>query len=231
MRVTNATLRCRLAVVMVGAALAVAGCASNEATPGAASARPSPPVANPPSPTTPQPATLQWVDSTCQALRPAFDQLGPPPQLDVNNLTATRQAYLTYLSNARNATQQTIERLTLVGVPPVANGQQILDQTRSQLTQLHNDLDDALAQLNRADPHDAGAVGLAIGAAGNVMGAVGNRVQVLAALAHDPQLRAAINQTPECQNLIWPTPPANRRQAHPNPHVKHRGNVAREKGA
>jgi hypothetical protein len=145
------------------------------------------------------------VDSTCQALRPAFDQLGTPPRLDVNNLTATRQAYLTYLGNARNATQQTIERLTLVGVPPVANGQQILDQTRNQLTQLRNDLDDAVAQLNRADPNDAGAVGLAVGAAGNVMGALGNRVQVLAALAHDPQLRAAINQTPECQNLIWPT--------------------------
>jgi hypothetical protein len=157
------------------------------------------------------------VDSTCQALRPAFDQLGPPPQLNVNNLTATRQAYLTYLGNARNATQQTIERLTLVGVPPVANGQQILDQTRSQLTQLRNDLDDALAQLNRTDPHDAGAVGLAIGAAGNVMGAVGNRVQVLAALAHDPQLRAAINQTPECQNLIWPTPTSQPTTSSPQP--------------
>lgn len=216
MRITNATLRCRLAVVMVGAALAVAGCASNEATPGAPG-QSSPPVVNPPSPTTPQPATLQWVDSTCQALRPAFDQLGPPPQLNVNNLTATRQAYLTYLGNARNATQQTIERLTLVGIPPVANGQQILDQTRSQLTQLRNDLDDALAQLNRTDPYDAGAVGLAIGAAGNVMGAVGNRVQVLAALAHDPQLRAAINQTPECQNLIWPTPTSQPTTSSPQP--------------
>lgn len=206
MRITNTTLRRRLAVLMVGAALALAGCANNDTTPGAASGQPSPPGANPPSPTTPQPATVQWVDSTCQALRPAFDQLGTPPRLDVNNLAATRQAYLTYLGNARNATQQAIERLTLVGVPPVANGQQILDQTRNQLTQLRNDLDDAVAQLNRADPNDAGAVGLAVGAASNVMGALGNRVQVLAALAHDPQLRAAINQTPECQNLVWPAP-------------------------
>ena len=206
MRITNTTLGRQFAAVMVGAALTVAGCASNDSTPGAASAQPSPPAANSPSPATLQPATLQWVDSTCQALRPAFDQLGTPPRLDVNNLAATRQAYLTYLGNARNATQQAIERLTLVGVPPVANGQQILDQTRNQLTQLRNDLDDAVAQLNRADPNDAGAVGLAVGAASNVMGALGNRVQVLAALAQDPQLRAAINQTPECQNLIWPAP-------------------------
>jgi hypothetical protein len=201
---TNATLRRRLGVMMVGVALAVAGCASDDTTPSAASAQPSPPVVNPP--LTPQPATLQWVDSTCRALRPAFDQLGIPPQLDVNNLTATRQAYLTYLGNARNAAQQAIEGLTLVGVPPVANGQQILDQTRNQLTQLRNDLDGAVVQLNRADPNDAGAVGLAVGAAGNIRGALGNRVQVLATLAQDPQLRAAINQTPECQNLIWTTP-------------------------
>ena len=209
MRSTNTTLRRQLVAVMVGAALAVAGCANNDTTSAGASGQPSPRGANPPSPAAPQPATLQWVDSTCQALRPAFDQLGTPPRLDVNNLAATRQAYLTYLGNARNATQQAIERLTLVGVPPVANGQQILDQTRNQLTQLRNDLDDAAAQLNRADPNDAGAVGLAVGAASNVMGALGNRVQVLAALAHDPQLRAAINQTPECQNLIWPAPTTN----------------------
>ena len=203
MRITNTTLRRQLAVAIVGVALTVAGCAHNDTAPGAALAQPSP-AANPPSPATPQPATVQWVDSTCQALRPAFDQLGTPPRLDASNLTGTRQAYLAYLGNARNATQQAIERLTLVGVAPVANGQQIFDQTRNQLTQLRNDLDGAVAQLNRADPTDAGAVGLAVGAASNVMGALGNRVQVLAALAQDPQLRAAINQTPECQNLIWP---------------------------
>ena len=72
---------------------------------------------------------------------------------------------------------------------------------RNQLGQLRKDLDDAVAQLNRADPNDAGSIALAFGAAGNVLGALGNRTQVLGDLAIDPQLRAAINQTPECQNL------------------------------
>jgi hypothetical protein len=44
-------------------------------------------------------------------------------------------------------------------------------------------------------------MGLAVGAAANVLGALGNRAQVLDDLAVDPQLRAAVNQTPECQNL------------------------------
>jgi hypothetical protein len=208
-RITNAALCRRIAVVVAAAGLTVAGCASNPQAPSAASPKPSAPAESPPMLPAPQPATLQWMDSTCQALRPAFDQLGTPPHPDVNDLPAMRQAYLTYLENARNATRQAIDRLFAVGAPPVANGPQVLDQTRNQLTQLRQDLDDALAQLRQADPHDISAVGRAVGAAGNVMGALGNRVQVLASLASDPQLRAAINQTPECQNLIWTNPTTN----------------------
>lgn len=205
MRITSAASGRRLAVVVAAAGLTVAGCASNTQAPSASSPQPPArsPAESPPMLPAPQPATLQWMNSTCQALRPAFDQLGTPPRPDVNDLPAMRQAYLTYLENARNAAQQAIDRLSSVGAPPVANGQQVLDQTRNQLTQLRTDLDDALAQLRQADPHDISAVGRAVGAAGNVMGALGNRVQVLASLASDPQLRAAINQTPECQNLIW----------------------------
>lgn len=193
-------LRRPLAVLVAAAGLAVAGCADNNA-PGAPSPAPSPPVVTSALPTEPQPATLDWAKSMCQALGPAFDQLGAPPQPDLGNLAATRQTYINYLGNARNAAQQAIDRLSSVGPPPEDNGQQVLDNMRNQLVQLRNDLDEALAQLNRANPNDVGASGLALGAAGNILGAFGNRAQVLATLATDPQLRAAINQTPECQNL------------------------------
>jgi hypothetical protein len=142
----------------------------------------------------------------CQTLDPAFDRLGAPPQPDLGNLATTRQAYIDYLSNARTAAQQAIDQLPSVGAPPIDNGQQVLDNMRNQLSQLRKDLDDAVAQLNRADPNDAGSIALAFGAASNVLGALGNRTQVLGDLAIDPQLRAAINQTPECQNVLWTNP-------------------------
>ncbi|MGH3814663.1 MAG: hypothetical protein ACRDUV_19815 [Pseudonocardiaceae bacterium] len=194
------TLRRPLAVLVAAAGLAVAGCADNNA-PGAPSPAPSPPVVTSAPPTEPQLATLDWAKSMCQALGPTFDRLGAPPLPDLGNLAATRQTYIDYLGNARNATQQAIDRLSSVGPPPVDNGQQVLDNIRNQLVQLRNDLDEALAQLNRADPNNVGASGLALGAASNILGALGNRAQLLANLATDPQLRAAINQTPECQNL------------------------------
>jgi len=84
----------------------------------------------------------------------------------------------------------------------VDNGQQVLDNMRTQLTQLRQDLDDALAKLNQANPNDVAATGPALGAAGNVLAAFGNRGQVLSNLILDPQLRAAIDETPECQKLF-----------------------------
>ncbi|MDQ2884111.1 MAG: hypothetical protein M3Y48_23930 [Actinomycetota bacterium] len=206
-RTTNAVrgtaLRRPLAVILAAAGMAMAGCANNPYNvPSAQSTEPSPPAASSTPPVAPQAATLDWAASMCQALRPAFGRLGAPPKLDLGNLTVTRQAYITYLGNARNATQQAIDLLPSVGAPPVANGPQILDHMRNQLSQMRKDLDDAVAQLNQANPSDPIAVGLALGAAGNVFGALGNRVQVVGNLATDPQLRAAINQTPECQNLI-----------------------------
>ncbi len=137
----------------------------------------------------------------CQSLQPAFDRLGAPPQPDLGNLAATRQVYIDYLSDARNAAQQAIDQLPSVGAPPVDNGQQVFANMHDQLVQLRQNIDDALAQLNRADPNDVGAIGPAVSAAGNVVGALGNRAQVLGDLAVDPQLSAAVNQTPECQNL------------------------------
>lgn len=78
---------------------------------------------------------------------------------------------------------------------------------RNQLSQLRKDLDDAVAQLNQADPNDAGTIALAFGPRPAMsLGAFGNRTQVLGDLAIDPQLRAAINQTQECQNVTKTNP-------------------------
>ncbi|MDQ2789804.1 MAG: hypothetical protein M3Y73_08865 [Actinomycetota bacterium] len=209
MRTTNvgqgAALRRRLAVVVVAGGLAVAGCgnptnaptnppANPTNAPGASPTAPSPPILSSTPPAQPQAASLTWAKSMCQALHPALGQLGSPPQPDLNNTAATRQAYISYLGNARNTTQQAIDRLVSIGPPPVENGLLILDQMSTQLGQLRDNLNDALAQLTQATPNDSGAMVRAFGAASHVVG-------LLSTLATDPQLRAAVDQTPECQNL------------------------------
>ncbi len=193
-RTKGAILRRPLAVVVVAAGFALAGCANPTNAPGASSTAPSPPVMSSTPPAQPQAAAVTWATSMCQALRPALGQLGSPPQPDLNNMAATRQAYINYLGNARNATQQATDRISAIGPPPVANGPQILGQMTTQLSQLRDSLNDTLTQLNQANPNDAAAMTRAFGAASHVVG-------LFNTLTADPQLRAAIDQAPECQNL------------------------------
>lgn len=193
-------LRRPLAVLAAAAGLTVvvAGCANNPTNaPGAPSVTPIPPVESSIPSAQPQATTVNWARSLCQALQPAFGQLGAPPQPNPGDPAATRQSFVNYLGNARNATQQAIDRLSTIGPPPVDNGPQLLSQIRTQLVGLRDNLNDAVAQLNQANPNDSGAIGRAFGAAGNVVGLLGT-------LTTDPQLSAAIKQTPECQHLSAP---------------------------
>jgi hypothetical protein len=183
----RAALHRLFSAAVIAAGLALAGCAHNSSNaPGEAS------LGNPPV------TASTWARSMCQALDPAFSQLGTPPQPDIDNPAATRQAYVAYLNNAGSATQQTIDRFSAIGAPPVANGQQILDRIRTQLVHMRTNLTDAAALLGAADPHDSAAIGQAFGAAGNV-------IRMIGVLATDPELRAAIDQTPECQSLAAPS--------------------------
>ena len=109
MEVARGTLLCRrLGVLVAAAGLAVAGCANNGSP--ASSPAPAPPAVTSAPPAQPQPATLDWARSMCQSLQPAFDRLGAPPQPDLGNLAATRQVYIDYLGDARNAVQQAIDQ-------------------------------------------------------------------------------------------------------------------------
>jgi hypothetical protein len=130
----------------------------------------------------------------CQALSSTFSQLGKPPQPNPSDPAATRLAFITYLRDSATTAQQAIDRVSSIGAPPVQNGQRILDQVRVQLTQLRDNLREAVTQLEAADTNDMTAFGQAFAAAGNVIGLLGT-------LETEPQLRAAIEQTPECQAL------------------------------
>lgn len=199
-------LRRPITVLVIAAGFTVAGCANPAGTaPGESPAVPSPPVASSAPPAESQSSTLSWARSMCQALGPTFSQLGKPPQPDPSNPITTRLAFITYLNDSANTAQQAIDRLSSIGAPPVENGQQILDQVRVQLTQLRDNLKQAVTRLEAADSNDMAAFGQAFAAAGNVIGLVGT-------LESESQLRAAINQTPECQTLPGVSPTAQTNQ-------------------
>ena len=183
-------LRVRLAVT--AAALALAGCAADP-TPAA--------PATPPATVDPAEQTVAWTDSVCGALVPVAESLLSPPELDVTAPAATREAYLAFLARSEAAADAALEDVAAAAPSPVPDGQQVADDVRAQLTDLRDDLRDARAQLEQADPDDAVGIGRSVVAAGNVVGAVGNSAQALSALDGDPRLDAAFDQAQSCQRL------------------------------
>jgi type IV pilus biogenesis protein CpaD/CtpE len=189
----EAPLRRPLAVIAMATAIALAACADHPGNaPATASTAPSPAATSSSPPPRPPLTVGSWTKSMCQALGFAFLQVGTPPEPDFADPTATRQALSTYLSNAAKATQQAIDLLSSIGAPPVSDGQRMMDQMRSRLTQLRGNLEEMATRLHTTNADDAAAIGQAFGAMANVMGLFGT-------LTSDPQLRAAIDQTPECR--------------------------------
>jgi type IV pilus biogenesis protein CpaD/CtpE len=186
------TLRRALAALVTATAVTGAACADNTSSaPATASTTPSQSATSSSPPPHPGLTVNSWAKSMCQALGFAFLQVGTPPEPDFAHPAATRQALSTYLSNAASATQQAIDLLSSIGAPPVSDGQRMMDQMRTRLTQLHGNLKEMATRLNAADADDGAAIGQAFGAMGNV-------VSLFGTLTSDPQLRTAIDQTPEC---------------------------------
>lgn len=184
-----------LVIVAAAAGLALAGCASDPA-PNAAPEEPMPAV-----PAAPSEETVAWTDSVCGALVPVAENLSTPPEFDLTAPAPTRDAYVTYLTEAQTAADSALVSVEAAGAPPVEGGEEIAQNVREDVTELRDDLADARTQLEQTDVSDPAAVGRSVVAAGNVIGALGNNAQALSALDGEPQLDAAYAQAASCEQL------------------------------
>ena len=189
-----------LVAVAAAAGLALTGCASESAPQDGPVPGP-PPVA--PVPTDvplpgPQAEAVEWANSVCEQLRPLITTLDAPPRPNLGDPAATKQEYSSYLENASSEVQRALDGLPDAG-PAVEGGQQVIDDVRTQLEQLRDDLNEAAAQINQADPSNPGTVVEAARAAGNVLGAQGNVRQVLNQITQNAQLNVAYERAPQCR--------------------------------
>jgi hypothetical protein len=199
--------RCLLTGVVAAVGILLAGCGDTVSPP-----RNGPPGPAAPNPNTaptpnevgapPAPQTLAWTRSVCSSLGPVLISLGTPPRPNVNDAVATKQAYATYLTRAREAADRALTELSDVGPPPVPNGQRVNERVHTNLTRLRDELAQAQVQIANFDPNNAASAARTFSAAGNVVSALGSQAQVITALAANPQLQVAVGQTPQCQQLM-----------------------------
>lgn len=189
---TTRDWRRSLAVLAAGAGLALAGCGSG-GDPGV--------LPDPATPVAPQEQTVQWTDSVCNALAPVVGKIRSLPTFDLSTPQATQQAYSSYLAEAKTEAERALQAVSSAGFPPVEGGEQIAKEVRDDIAQLRDDLGEAKAQLDQADPNNPAAIGRAALAAGNVLGALANQTQALGTLDGNPQLDAAFEQARSCEQL------------------------------
>jgi hypothetical protein len=171
---------------------------------GAAAPAPNPNAAPPPNRpgAPPAPQTLAWTQNVCSSIGPVLNLLGTPPRPNANDAVASKQAYTTYLTQARDAADRALAALSNVGPPLVPNGQRVNRGVHTNLMQLRDELAQAQAQIADLDPNNAASAAQAFSAAGHVASALGSQARVITALAANPQLQAAVGQTPQCQQLM-----------------------------
>jgi hypothetical protein len=193
----------RILAAVAAAGLAIAGCSE-----GAGPPTPAPEPTPQPAPTTGvASATVTWTDSVCGALVPVVQAVTAPPSSARSDPVAVKQAYLTYIDGALGTTDHAEQQVNQAGAAPVQGGGELARGIQEQLGDLRQDLAQARAQIERADPGDPAALGQAVAAAGNIVGSMGNSAQAVAAVSRDPQLDAAFEQVPSCAPLRAIRPP------------------------
>ena len=202
-RSRRALRRTARTVALAATGLVLVCCGTN---PASSSASPAPsstpsPAVTPTVTATPSPAALQWTGTVCRALAPVVGTLTSPPSTDVNNLSATRQSYLSYLATAAGQVDTARQQISAAGTPPVSGGDQIGSTVDDQVSRLHTDIDQARSRIRQTDPNDAASVIPVLKAAGNVGSSSANSAQLLSSLRRNPQLAQAINQEPACASL------------------------------
>ncbi|HEY4419566.1 MAG TPA: hypothetical protein VGN22_08610 [Pseudonocardia sp.] len=127
--------------------------------------------------------------------------LGTPPTSGFADPAAAKQAYLAYIDRALGEAEQAARQVDEAGAAPVQGGDELTRDVQSRLTDLRQDLMQAKAQVEAADPADPVAFGRAAAAAGNILGSMGHSAQAVAAVSGDPQLNAAFDQAEPCNQL------------------------------
>jgi hypothetical protein len=197
------SMRMLAAAATAAAGLAIAGCSESAGPP-----TPAPEPTAQPAPTVEvAPATVTWTDSVCSALVPVVQAVTAPPSSDLSDPAAVKQAYLSYLDGALSKTANAEQQVNHAGAAPVQGGDELARGVQQQLGDLRQDLEQARAQIERADPGDPAGFGQAVAGAGNIVGSLGNSAQAVAEVSRDPQLDTAFEQAPACAPLRAIRPP------------------------
>jgi hypothetical protein len=143
---------------------------------------------------------VAWADKVCQSVESEIGTLSAGPQIDTSSPEAARDDLTSYLNDFGTALDRLIGGIESAGAPPVANGQQVVDETTAGLEQAKEAIQAARTKLDQVPINDPQAARQAFTEVAQDMQNLG-QLDATESMENNPELKDAFDKAPTCQKL------------------------------
>jgi hypothetical protein len=147
------------------------------------------------------PAALAWVDKVCTGVAAGSAKLSQPPSVDDADPVKTRDAMVEFLGRLGSALDDMAGGLHGAGVPPVPDGQSVVDKATGNLTETKTKLAETKTRMEQAQVTDQPSLRKVISDADSTMGQLADPEGPIKDLKANPELNLAFSESATCKRV------------------------------
>ncbi|MET9000458.1 hypothetical protein [Amycolatopsis sp. Hca4] len=147
------------------------------------------------------PAALAWVDKVCTGVAAGSAKLSQPPAVDDADPVKTRDAMVDFLGRLGSALDDMAGGLRTAGVPPVPDGQSVVDKATGNLTETKTKLAETKTRMEQAKVTDQASLRQVIAEADATMGKLADPEGPIKDLKANPELGLAFSESATCKRV------------------------------
>lgn len=147
------------------------------------------------------PAALAWVDKVCTGVAVGSAKLAQPPAVDDADPVKTRDAMVGFLGRLGSALEDMAGGIRTAGVPPVPDGQSVVDKATGNLTETQSKLTQTKTRMEQATVTDQAGLRKVISEADSTMGRLADPEGPIKDLKANPELNLAFSESATCKRV------------------------------
>jgi len=147
------------------------------------------------------PAALAWVDKVCTGVAAGSAKLSQPPAVDDADPAKTRDAMVDFLGRLGSALEDMAGGLRTAGLPPVPDGQSVVDKAMGGLAETKTKLAETKSRMEQAKVTDQGGLRQVVSDADATMGQLADPEGPIKVLKANPELDLAFSESATCKRV------------------------------
>ncbi|WP_410568153.1 hypothetical protein [Amycolatopsis sp. cmx-4-61] len=147
------------------------------------------------------PAALAWADKVCTGVAAGSAKLAQPPAVDDADPVKTRDAMVGFLGRLGSALDDMAGGIRTAGVPPVPDGQSVVDKATGNLGETRSRLAETKTKMERATVTDQAGLRQVISEADATMGKLADPEGPIKDLRANPELDLAFRESATCKRV------------------------------